>query len=125
MADTKLTNVKAIEIAISMLDSADFSEVSVDKEEFMEKMGKIKTSFEARNTSKAGKPSKAHTENEALAKQAYELMEIGVAYSTTELGKLLGGLSTQKTSPVGSILADGVKVTKTSDKGKTIYTKIA
>lgn len=111
MAD-KMTNVKAINYA---LDNCDLPA------DVREKFEAMKASFEKRNASKAGKPSKKAAENAETAERVIAAMVEGETYDTNGIKALLGDsdLSPQKVTAVMKTL--GSRVIAEKVKGKAVY----
>ena len=107
----KMTYVKAIECAIN-------GELTP---EVVEKLTALRDSVAKRNAHKSGKPTKAQTANAELAESIVGAMEEGVDYTCTEIGKIFGGLSSQKISPIMKALTADGRVTCEKVKGKTVY----
>ena len=111
MAD-KMTNVKALAYVLENCDLPD---------EISEKVKAMKASYEKRNASKAGKPSKKAAENAEVAERVIAAMVAGEAYDTVGIKALLGDsdLSPQKVTAVMKTLGDRVVAEKV--KGKAVY----
>ena len=90
-------------------------------EQVIEKLTALRDSVAKRNAHKSGKPTKAQIANAELGESIVATMESGVDYTCTEIGKLVGGLSSQKISPIMKSLLDGGRVTCEKVKGKMIY----
>lgn len=69
------------------------------------------------------KPTKAQTENEAIKEQILAFMEIGKAYTVTEIQKGVGLESNQKASALIRQLKEADLVVRTESKGKAYFTK--
>ena len=69
------------------------------------------------------KPTKAQEENEAIKVEILNFMEIGKAYTITEIQKAVGLESNQKTSALVRQLKDNDLVTRSEVKGKAYFTK--
>ena len=100
----KITNVKALAYVLENCDLPD---------EVAEKVKAMKASFEKRNASKAGKPSKKATENAAIGD--------GENYDTKGIKALIDAdeLTPQKITAVMKALGDRVVAEKV--KGKVSY----
>ena len=111
MAD-KMTNVKALAYVLENCDLPD---------EVAEKVKAMKASFEKRNASKAGKPSKKAAENAEIAERVIAAMVAGEGYDTNGIKALLGDseLTPQKVTAVMKALGDRVVAEKV--KGKAVY----
>ena len=111
MAD-KMTNVKALAYVLENCDLPD---------EISEKVKAIKASYEKRNASKAGKPSKKAAENAEIAERVIAAMVAGEGYDTNGIKALLGDsdLTPQKVTAVMKALGDRVVAEKV--KGKAVY----
>ena len=111
MAD-KMTNVKALAYVLENCDLPD---------EISEKVKAMKASYEKRNASKAGKPSKKAAENAEIAERVIAAMVAGEGYDTNGIKALLGDseLSPQKVTAVMKALGDRVVAEKV--KGKAVY----
>ena len=111
MAD-KMTNVKALAYVLENYDLPD---------EISEKVKTMKASFEKRNASKAGKPSKKAAENAEIAERVIAAMVAGEGYDTNGIKALLGDseLSPQKVTAVMKALGNRVVAEKV--KGKAVY----
>ena len=111
MAD-KMTNVKALAYVLENCDLPD---------EISEKVKAMKASYEKRNASKAGKPSKKAAENAEIAERVIATMVAGEGYDTNGIKALLGDseLSPQKVTAVMKALGNRVVAEKV--KGKAVY----
>jgi len=111
MAD-KMTNVKALAYVLENCDLPD---------EISEKVKAMKASYEKRNASKAGKPSKKAAENAEIAERVIAAMVAGEGYDTNGIKALLGDseLSPQKVTAVMKALGNRVVAEKV--KGKAVY----
>ena len=69
------------------------------------------------------KPSKAQTENEVLKEKILEAMEDNVSYTISEIQKMVGLESNQKTSALVRQLKVEDLVVRTEVKGKAYFTK--
>ena len=86
-----------------------------------EKLTALRDSVAKRNSHKSGKPSKVQIANAELGENIVNAMEKGVDYTCTDIGKMFGGLSSQKVSPIMKALLDGGRVTCEKVKGKNVY----
>ena len=111
MAD-KMTNVKALAYVLENYDLPD---------EISEKVKAMKASYEKRNASKAGKPSKKAAENAEIAERVIAAMVADEGYDTNGIKALLGDseLSPQKVTAVMKALGNRVVTEKV--KGKAVY----
>ena len=69
------------------------------------------------------KPTKAQTENEGVKENILAFMEIGKAYTVTEIQKAMGIESNQKASALIRQLKEANLVTRNEVKGKAYFTK--
>ena len=108
----KMTNVKALAYVLENCDLPD---------EISEKVKAMKASYEKRNASKAGKPSKKAAENAEVAERVIAAMAAGECYDTNGIKALLGdsALTPQKVTAVMKTLGDRVVAEKV--KGKAVY----
>lgn len=108
----KMTNVKALGF---ILDNCDLPD------EVAEKVKAMKASFEKRNASKAGKPSKKAAENAAIGERVIAAMVEGENYDTKGIKALIDAdeLTPQKITAVMKALGDRVVAEKV--KGKVSY----
>lgn len=108
----KMTNVKALSYVLDNCDLPD---------EVAEKVKAMKASFEKRNASKAGKPSKKATENAAIGERVIAAMVAGENYDTNGIKALIDAdeLTPQKITAVMKALGDRVVTEKV--KGKVSY----
>ena len=108
----KITNVKALAYVLDNCDLPD---------EVAEKVKAMKASFEKRNASKAGKPSKKATENAAIGERVIAAMVAGENYDTKGIKALIDAddLTPQKITAVMKALGDRVVTEKV--KGKVSY----
>lgn len=108
----KMTNVKALGFVLDNCDLPD---------EVAEKVKAMKASFEKRNASKAGKPSKKATENAAIGERVIAAMVAGENYDTKGIKALIDAddLTPQKITAVMKALGDRVVAEKV--KGKVSY----
>lgn len=90
-------------------------------EQVIEKLTALRDSVAKRNAHKSGKPTKAQVANAELGEGIVEAMEGGVDYTCTDIGKLMGGLSSQKISPIMKRLETEGRVTSEKVKGKMVY----
>ena len=90
-------------------------------EQVIEKLTALRDSVAKRNSHKSGKPTKAQVANAELAESIIGEMEEGVDYTASEIGKLMGGLSSQKIAPIMHKLSDAGRVVTDKVKGKAVY----
>lgn len=128
---TKLTNAIAIETVIAMVEEMNTPTVGgYEKAEFLEKLGKIKTSFEKKSaTSGERKPTKAQLENENLKAELLDLMEVGTLYTVTQLQKMINedkgtDFTNQKVSALVRQML-GISIEKTVEKRTSYFSRIA
>ena len=69
------------------------------------------------------KQTKAQAENEVVKSNILEAMESGVAYTVTEIMKMVGIESNQKASALVRQLKEAKLVTRSEVKGKAYFTK--
>lgn len=69
------------------------------------------------------KPTKAQAENEAIKEKILDAMESGVSYTVTDIMKMVGLESNQKTSALVRQLKDSELLVRTEAKGKAWFTK--
>lgn len=112
MTNTKMTYVDALNAVLNGNEMTP---------EVIEKLTALRDSVAKRNAHKSDKPSKAQIANAELAESIVNAMEEGVDYTCTDIGKMFGGLSSQKVSPIMKGLADAGRVTSEKVKGKLIY----
>lgn len=90
-----------------------------------EKLTALRDSVAKRNSHKSGKPTKAQLANAEIGEKIINAMEVGVDYTCTDIGKLMGGLSSQKVSPIMKALLDGGRVTCEKVKGGKLVYRLA
>lgn len=119
----KLTNVKAMEMVIAMVEDTANAEL-------LEKLGKIKESFVKKSTTSGEKkPTKAQLENEVLKEEILDLMEVGTVYTVTQIQKALNeakgtDFTNQKVSALIRQML-GVSINKIVEKRTSYFEKIA
>lgn len=109
----KMTNAMALEIAIA----------SVDNAEAKAKLEKMLAQTLKKNSTDR-KPTATQTENVSLKEAILLYMEVGKAYTVTEVMKGCGeleGLSNQKVSALMKQLYDSGKLTKDIVKRKSYF----
>ena len=92
--------------------------------EHIEKLEAMKASYEKRNASKSGKPTKAQVANAAIAEAIGAAMEAGVQYDGAAIAGLvpeLAGATPQKIAPLMKRLVEAGTVTVSKVKGKNFY----
>ena len=115
----KMTNSKALAIAIETLEGSVSAEV-------LEKLGNIKDSIDKKNSAER-KPTATQTENVGLKNAIFEGMEVGKAYTISELMKsvpAIADLTNQRVSALVRQLKDEGKVTREEIKRKAYFTKV-
>ena len=109
MKNTKLTNVKALEMVLAM-------EEVQNNTELVEKLENMKAQFEKKNASRANgekKPTKAQLENIELAQQLKELLTTDFQ-AQKDLQAQLGIETSQKMTAIVKVLVnEGVAVKET------------
>jgi len=111
----KMTNVKAIGYVVE-----NFAEEL--PAEVLEKLNKIKASFENKATAK--KPTATQVENEALKAEILEVLTAGVGATVTAIqgkSEKLGAISNQRVSALLRQLVEANKVVKTTEKKKSYF----
>lgn len=117
----KMTNVKAMAMVIEMV-KADASA------ELVEKLEKIKASFEKKSSSSGEKkPTKAQLANADLFVNILKAMESGVKYTLTQLTKRVNELygTDYTTNKIGGVirLHLGVEILRTEEKRVAYFEK--
>ena len=112
MTNTKMTYVDALNAVLNGNEMTP---------EVIEKLTALRDSVAKRNAHKSDKPAKAQVANAELAESIVATMESGVDYTCSDIGKLMGGLTSQKVSPIMKGLDDAGRVTSEKVKGKLIY----
>lgn len=113
---TKLTYAQALEIAIA----------SVEAREVKEKLTALKTSIAKKNSAER-KPTATQKENVGYKTAILEGMEVGKAYTITELMKSvaeLEGLTNQRVSALVRQMVENGSVKREEVKRKAYFTKI-
>lgn len=113
--ENKMTNKKALEVAIKRLEN--------DKEmvEVVEKLNKMLTQLENKKSTKSNKPSKTSEENKELAKEVYEVLKTKDKMTVTEILKAMGWIERFTTSKMTAILNADSRIQRTIEKGKSKY----
>lgn len=70
------------------------------------------------------KPTKAQAENENIKAEILDTMESGKAYTVSEIQKMVGLETNQKTSALVRQLTLAELVTRSVEKGKAYFTKV-
>lgn len=117
----KITNVKAMEMVIAMVEETASAEL-------LEKLGKIKESF-VKKSSGEKKPTKLQIANESLVKDILEVMPIGKKFTLTQLTKVVNEQygTDYTTNKIGGVirLHLGVLILRTEEKRVAYFEKIA
>lgn len=93
-------------------------------EAHVEKLEALIASLEKRSASKSGKPTKAQTENAAIAQAVLAAMENGVSYDGNAIKGLVPALADatpQKIAPLMKKLVEAGSVEVSKVKGKNFY----
>lgn len=114
----KMTNVKALELAIATLKDTEFSV------EALEKLQNITMSLAKKSTRKSGKPTKTQLANEGIKVQILEVMEPNKSYRAGDIAKEIGE-SIPKVSALLRQLKEANKVSRTEVKGTPYYSIVA
>lgn len=112
----KMTNSKALAIAIETLEGSVSAEV-------LEKLGNIKASIDKKNSAER-KPTANQTENAGFKVAIVNAMEVGKAYTITDLMKSvpeLADLSNQRVSAIVRQLKDEGTVVREEIKRKAYF----
>lgn len=126
---TKLTNANAIATVIEMVNALETEKVGTfDKAEMLEKLDKIKASFEKKSKGGERKPTARQIENDGIKTQVLEILGSATDLMTiTDIIKAIGieDMSNQRMSAIvrQMYLTDGT-VVRVEDKRKA-YFKIA
>ena len=110
---TKMTYVSALEIAIASVDSA----------EVREKLEALKTSIAKKNSAER-KPTATQTANEGFKTAIAEGMEVGKAYTITDLMKsidAIADLSNQRVSAIVRQMVEGGVLVREEVKRKAYF----
>ncbi len=118
----KLTNKKAVEIAIQVLQKTTFECEDFSTTEVIDKLKTIASSFDK----KISKPTATQIENVQLSADILAFLEKNpnLIVSCTDLIKKipsLAGLTTQRVSPMMKKMEKAGKVIQLEDKGKHYY----
>lgn len=118
MANERMTNAKALEMAIATLVEQGFDS------EVITKLTNIRTSYEKKSGS-AKKPTANQLANEKIKDRIVEILESDSErlFTITDIVKSLDeDYTNQKISALCSALYNDNRITKTVDKRKTYYT---
>lgn len=113
---TKMTYVAALEIAIATMTNA----------EAKEKLEALKVSIEKKNSAER-KPTATQTANEAFKADILKAMEVGKAYTITELMKAvpsIADISNQRVSAIVRQMVEAGSITRDEVKRKAYFTKV-
>lgn len=113
--ENKMTNKKALEIAINELKK------DPNMNEVIEKLNKMLTQLENKKSTKSNKPSKTSEENKELAKEVYEVLKTKDKMTVTEILKAMGWIERFTTSKMTAILNADSRIQRTIEKGKSKY----
>lgn len=118
----KITNVKALEMAIATLsvEGSDFPT------EALEKLQNVMASY-AKKSSSPKKPTQTQLDNEKIKDSIVSLLsaEPTRLFTVTEIAKTLGDYSNQKISALCTALKGDNLIVKVEDKRKSYYKAIA
>lgn len=115
----RMTNVKAMELAIATLKDTDFSA------EALEKLQNITMSLAKKSARKSDKPTKTQIANEGIKTAILEAMEPGVQYTITDISKMVdGGYSVSKISALLRQLKESNLVTREEIKRVPYYSVV-
>lgn len=118
MANDKMTNVKALALAIATL-----SEVEGFDTEALAKLANVKASYE-KKASAERKPTATQTANEGIKATILDLMEVGTQYTVSDLCKALDNeYSNQKVSALVNAMAEANAITKVTENRKSYFVK--
>ena len=124
MTNNKLTNKKALEIAIKAIDVSGFSTDDFKTEEIIEKLEKMLVQTEKKSSSER-KPTAKQEENKRLEKIILDyLTEQTESKTVTDMMKEipeLDGMSNQKVSSLVKPLKDGELIEKEIKKGRSYF----
>lgn len=129
-----MTYVNAIEAALSIIRNVENGnaipqtftegEASYTIGEVKERLSALEAQLVKRNSSNAGKPTKAQKENADIKATLLDVMSNGEAHTITEwqdMDEALSALSNQKVSALMRQLVTDGKVVKTVDKRKALF----
>ena len=124
MTNNKLTNKKALEIAIKAIDVSGFSTDDFKTDEIIEKLEKMLTQVEKKSGGER-KPTAKQEENKRLEKIILDyLTEQTESKTVTDMMKEipeLDGMSNQKVSSLVKPLKDGELIEKEIKKGRSYF----
>ena len=124
MTNNKLTNKKALEIAIKAIDVSGFSTDDFKTDEIIEKLEKMLVQTEKKSSSER-KPTAKQEENKRLEKIILDyLTEQTESKTVTDMMKEipeLDGMSNQKVSSLVKPLKDGELIEKEIKKGRSYF----
>ena len=123
MTNNKLTNKKALELAIKAIDTANFHTPDFKADEIIEKLEKMLAQVEKKGGADR-KPTAKQMENEGLKTAILSYMTVERLMTVTELMKEvpeLDGMSNQKVSALVKQLKDAGLVEKQVDKGRSLF----
>lgn len=115
MENTKITYSMALDTVIATLDNG----------EIKDKLIALKASIDKKNSAKSDKPSAKQTENAGIKNAILDSMEIGKAYTISDMMKeftCLADLTNQKVSALVRQLCDNETVVRTEIKRKAYFT---
>lgn len=119
----KLTNKKALELAIKAIDTANFHTPDFKVDEIIEKLEKMLAQVEKKGGAER-KPTAKQKENEVLKQAILSYMTIERLMTVTEMMKEipeLEGMSNQKVSSLVKQLKDTEQVVKVVEKGRSYF----
>lgn len=119
----KLTNKKALELAIKAIDTANFHTPDFKADEIIEKLEKMLAQVEKKGGAER-KPTAKQMENEGLKQAILSYMTPERLMTVTEMMKEipeLDGMSNQKVSSLVKQLKDTEQVVKVVDKGRSYF----
>lgn len=124
MTNNKLTNKKALEIAIKAIDVSGFSTDDFKTDEIIEKLEKMLAQVEKKSSGER-KPTAKQEENKRLEKIILDyLTEQTESKTVTDMMKEipeLDGMSNQKVSSLVKPLKDGELIEKEIKKGRSYF----
>ena len=124
MTNNKLTNKKALEIAIKAIETSSFSTSDFKTDEIVEKLNKMLAQVEKKSGGER-KPTAKQEENKRLEKIILDYLT-GQTESKTVTDMMkeipeLDGMSNQKVSALVKELKDAGLVEKQVDKGRSLF----
>ena len=124
MTNNKLTNKKALEIAIAAIETSSFSTSDFKTDEIIEKLEKMLAQVEKKSGGER-KPTAKQEENKRLEKIILDyLTEQTESKTVTDMMKEipeLDGMSNQKVSSLVKPLKDGELIEKEIKKGRSYF----